>query len=358
MLLAPNLVEVPYHIVKRNHPRSDRLLKSQFKQYLKQTMDSVKTLKQALEKELPLDGADVERCQDLLARLEEIPISFDILADTMIGKTVSSFKKHDILGTKAKSLVKKWKQIAKSHEESAGSQVAAAAPPKPSPKAAKKIVKKKPLQRQSSTASDITDLAALAAAETEWEGLDDQRKIICKKFWELGQSAKAALVADGINASAVDQLVAPRAAEIEGAVWIEYAAGGAEKKAYASKARSLYSNLKKNMTLTQRVLLGQVPAETLAKLKSEDLASEETKQARQEQAKKLIDSKRLDWEQANESKINEMCGIKGELLKASLFTCGRCKSTKTTSTQKQTRSADEPMTVFVLCLNCGKRWKC
>jgi hypothetical protein len=46
-------------------------------------------------------------------------------------------------------------------------------------------------------------------------------------------------------------------------------------------------------------------------------------------------------------KINEMCGIKGELLQASLFTCGRCKSVKTTSTQKQTRSADEPMTVFV-----------
>jgi transcription elongation factor S-II len=80
--------------------------------------------------------------------------------------------------------------------------------------------------------------------------------------------------------------------------------------------------------------------------------------ARLQEAQKLQESKRLDWEQANESKINEMCGITGELLKASLFTCSRCKSTKTTSTQKQTRSADEPMTVFVFCTNCGKRWKC
>ena len=40
------------------------------------------------------------------------------------------------------------------------------------------------------------------------------------------------------------------------------------------------------------------------------------------------------------------------------FKCGRCKSMKTTYYQMQTRSADEPMTVFVSCLTCGKNWKC
>jgi DNA-directed RNA polymerase subunit M/transcription elongation factor TFIIS len=38
-----------------------------------------------------------------------------------------------------------------------------------------------------------------------------------------------------------------------------------------------------------------------------------------------------------------------------LFTCRACKCTYT---QQQTRSADEPMTTFVTCLECGKRWKC
>jgi transcription elongation factor S-II len=38
-------------------------------------------------------------------------------------------------------------------------------------------------------------------------------------------------------------------------------------------------------------------------------------------------------------------------------TCGRCKSRKTVYTAKQIRSADEPMTVFVTCLQCGKNWK-
>jgi DNA-directed RNA polymerase subunit M/transcription elongation factor TFIIS len=41
-----------------------------------------------------------------------------------------------------------------------------------------------------------------------------------------------------------------------------------------------------------------------------------------------------------------------------LFKCGRCRSMKTSYYEMQTRSADEPMTVFVSCLNCGKNWKC
>ena len=40
------------------------------------------------------------------------------------------------------------------------------------------------------------------------------------------------------------------------------------------------------------------------------------------------------------------------------FTCARCKSNKTSYYQLQTRSADEPMTTFVTCLNCDKNWKC
>lgn len=41
-----------------------------------------------------------------------------------------------------------------------------------------------------------------------------------------------------------------------------------------------------------------------------------------------------------------------------MFICSRCKSDKTTYFQLQTRSADEPMTTYVTCLNCNKKWKC
>ena len=38
------------------------------------------------------------------------------------------------------------------------------------------------------------------------------------------------------------------------------------------------------------------------------------------------------------------------------FRC-KCGERKTVVNQKQTRSADEPMTVFIRCVACGNRWK-
>tara|TARA_B110000037_G_scaffold221297_1_gene291672 strand:- start:1445 stop:1960 length:516 start_codon:yes stop_codon:yes gene_type:complete len=40
-----------------------------------------------------------------------------------------------------------------------------------------------------------------------------------------------------------------------------------------------------------------------------------------------------------------------------LFKCGKCRGYKTTFYQMQTRSADEPMTVFITCHTCDRRWK-
>lgn len=39
------------------------------------------------------------------------------------------------------------------------------------------------------------------------------------------------------------------------------------------------------------------------------------------------------------------------------YKCHRCGKRECTYYEMQTRSADEPMTIFITCLNCGKRWK-
>ena len=63
---------------------------------------------------------------------------------------------------------------------------------------------------------------------------------------------------------------------------------------------------------------------------------------------------RSDWAEANADTIDAQTGSGN----VGMYKCSRCKSTRTTNFQKQTRSADEPMTVFVKCKDCGKRWRC
>lgn len=74
--------------------------------------------------------------------------------------------------------------------------------------------------------------------------------------------------------------------------------------------------------------------------------------------------KKLPWEiypERWEEIIRQMEAAnapKKEELVEGIFTCGKCRSKYTTYFQMQTRSADEPMTVFVTCKKCGNRWKC
>lgn len=43
-------------------------------------------------------------------------------------------------------------------------------------------------------------------------------------------------------------------------------------------------------------------------------------------------------------------------IQKSILVCGKCNKRTVDYYEKQTRGADEPMTVFAHCLSCGKRW--
>ena len=56
----------------------------------------------------------------------------------------------------------------------------------------------------------------------------------------------------------------------------------------------------------------------------------------------------------NETVTYQMIGIDN---KKTMYPCGKCKSTKVSNYEKQTRSGDEPMTQFFECADCGNRWR-
>jgi DNA-directed RNA polymerase subunit M/transcription elongation factor TFIIS len=95
-----------------------------------------------------------------------------------------------------------------------------------------------------------------------------------------------------------------------------------------------------NARLIQRLQDKQFPAHRVAFMGSRELYPE-------------------NWQElADEQMKRETSMLEGDKNGGSdMFTCKRCGKSKTRYWEMQTRSADEPMTIFVRCLNCGKEWR-
>jgi transcription elongation factor S-II len=117
-----------------------------------------------------------------------------------------------------------------------------------------------------------------------------------------------------------------------------------EGEGYRKKIRSLFSNLKtrSNKDLGKRVLTGDISPDKFATMTDEELKSED-------QRKKEIELEKENMKKAQVPMAEKSISDSLE--------CGRCKQKKVSYTQAQTRSADEPMTTFCECMNCGHRWK-
>ena len=65
------------------------------------------------------------------------------------------------------------------------------------------------------------------------------------------------------------------------------------------------------------------------------------------------------WKEHIERKMKRDASKYSDNIQAStnMYTCRKCKSQRCTYYEMQTRSADEPATIFVTCLDCGKHWR-
>lgn len=108
---------------------------------------------------------------------------------------------------------------------------------------------------------------------------------------------------------------------------------------YLDRMRSVYINLK-NTELQHQIMSGETPAQTVAFMTHQEFNPTRWRE--------LIERKR----KRDASKYTNTIEASTDM-----FTCKKCKSKKCTYYELQTRSADEPATVFITCLDCGKNWK-
>lgn len=108
---------------------------------------------------------------------------------------------------------------------------------------------------------------------------------------------------------------------------------------YIEKLKMVLFNLK-NETILNKLINKEIKAHELAFMTHEELRPDIWNQ--------LIELKKIKDENKFSPKLEASTDD---------FTCSKCKSKQCTHYQLQTRSADEPMTTFVTCINCGNRWR-
>jgi DNA-directed RNA polymerase subunit M/transcription elongation factor TFIIS len=116
---------------------------------------------------------------------------------------------------------------------------------------------------------------------------------------------------------------------------------------YRSRAITLYENLrgddsyvKNNQNLIEKLKSNELSLKTVAEMNAMELCPSRWKDV----IEKIIEK---------EKKL-----YKGDQAASMFMWCSSCKKlSKCDYYQLQTRSADEPMTTFVSCLECDKRWK-
>jgi len=109
---------------------------------------------------------------------------------------------------------------------------------------------------------------------------------------------------------------------------------------YTDRVRTLLNNISKNDIISKIENNDILPQVFAAEMTHQEMNPEHWKTLLEK--KSMLDASKFDTEL---------------VANTDMFTCGKCKSKKCNYYTLQTRSADEPETIFITCLDCGKNWK-
>lgn len=356
-------------------------------------------------------GPEVSRCVDSLKRLKSFPVSYDALVATQVGKRLRHLTKHpmETIKTMAADVLEIWKKIiidetAKNKKKSSNDDKLLQKNEKPDgikvekgQKADAVKVNKfshvETVKVEKTYRGDSTKLGRVSSSQTtkveknvvdtnalmsenngREEGIkverifkEEKQPLNIKK--PSGRNAPPKLTAlvkcdDSLRDKVRELLVealSKVASEVDDdmkdevnacdpirvAVIVEsimFEKMGRSNGTQKFKYRSIMFNIKdpNNPDLRRKVLLGEVKPERLITMTPDEMASDQ----RQRENHQIKERALFDCERGGPPKAT-----------TDQFKCGRCGQRKTTYYQLQTRSADEPMTTFVTCVNCNNHWK-
>ncbi|XP_018567907.1 transcription elongation factor S-II [Anoplophora glabripennis] len=289
--------------------------------------EDVMRIQKKLNKMTSEDGSGQEQALDLLKELQTLNINLEVLTKTRIGMTVNALRKSskdDEVISLSKTLIKNWKKFLSGLNSNSEKSSSTSKPKKEKEDKASREDKdrerEKNLPKQFPANSNTTDSVRLKCREMLAGAIKTDSK-----------------PEDFEGCASAEEL----AEELEEAIFSEFKNTDMR---YKNRVRSRIANLKdiKNPTLRTHFRIGAITAGRLAVMTAEEMANDEVKQLREKFLKESI----------NDAQLATAQGTKTDMLK-----CGKCKKRNCTYNQLQTRSSDEPMTTFVLCNECGNRWK-
>jgi len=274
--------------------------------------EEVVSIRKQLEK--MTETKDFTQALDLLKTLGSLDINLNILTSTRIGMTVNALRKSSTdeeTQTVAKSLIKSWKKLV--------------------PESAEKKEEKKKEEEKKREEKTVKEKPSGGHHYNLDEVRSSCRKLLLNAIKGDGE------LPEGCSIEKCEDI----STDLEAAIFAQFKQTNPR---YKNQVRSRVFNLKdkKNPNLRMNLLCGILSAERLSKMTSEEMANDDVKKEREGFVKQGID----------ESRLAMVEGTKTDMLR-----CGKCQKNNCTYNQLQTRSADEPMTTFVLCNECGNRWK-
>ncbi|KAI9028520.1 transcription factor S-II, central domain-containing protein [Hyaloraphidium curvatum] len=310
--------------------------------------EDIEQIKRDIEKAIP---GELNLVKDCLDRLAEVKATADLLKKTEIGAFVNKLRKNpdvdEAISERCKDIVRKWKDDVGSKDEKKPKEEKEA-------KVKDEKVENGKLKIETKVESELGSQSSGGGLKSAETPLTERREgrtpaedgVSLPRTGHTSRDKCSEMIYTALSyvTWVNPELVGKVATSVEQQTWEEYGNKDPDNKKYKDRVRSLVFNLKAkdNPGLRENVVTGKLPVADFCKMTTADMASDDLKK---------------EWEKIQKQNLLDAQIHADNSAETDMFKCGKCKQRRTKYYQMQTRSADEPMTTFVTCLNCGNRWK-